>query len=124
MSFISDGENYKRALSNERPPHSKPVINTFFKQLEQANFQNTHTHQHPAHEIFDQIHSEPLIDRVKSHAFDLVDHQRSLRDLSYHHHFVVSLRANAHDVVNKEAFSGFTDYIQYGLASRVNRLVF
>jgi len=37
---------------------------------------------------------------------------------------VVSLRANAHDILNKEAFTGFTDYIQYGLASRVSKLVF
>ena len=42
----------------------------------------------------------------------------------FNHHFVVSLRANAHDVLNPDSFTGLTDYIQYGLASRCNRLLF
>jgi hypothetical protein len=37
---------------------------------------------------------------------------------------VASLHANAHDVLNPDAFTGLTDYIHYGLASRTPSLLF
>lgn len=73
---------------------------------------------------YDECSFLPLDYQLRQHIKELSLNISWLNNHSYHVHFLRSLKANATDIINQDEFRGFTDYIQYGIASQVSRLTF